>query len=49
MKVQISGWVLDKDEEPVANAIIRIVGNDGSNQKALPSLTARSLFRSNAE
>jgi len=32
--VQISGWVLDKDEEPVANAIIRIVGNDGSNQKA---------------
>ena len=34
LKVQISGWVLDKDEEPVANAIIRIVGNDGSNQKA---------------
>ena len=25
--------VLDKDEEPVPNAIIRIVGDDGSNQK----------------
>lgn len=35
LKVQISGWVLDKDEEPVPNAIIRIVGNDGSNQKAV--------------
>jgi peptidoglycan-associated lipoprotein len=33
IKVTISGWVLDKDEEPVANAIIRIVGDDGSNQK----------------
>lgn len=31
--ITISGWVLDKDEEPVANAIIRIVGDDGSNQK----------------
>lgn len=33
IKVTISGWVLDKDEEPVPNAVIRIVGNDGSNQK----------------
>lgn len=33
LKVTISGWVLDKDDEPVPNAIIRIVGNDGSNQK----------------
>ncbi|MEF9923707.1 MAG: OmpA family protein [Muribaculaceae bacterium] len=33
IKVSISGFVLDKDEEPVPNAIIRIVGNDGSNQK----------------
>lgn len=33
LKIQISGWVLDKDEEPVPNAIIRIVGDDGSNQK----------------
>ena len=29
----ISGWVVDKDDEPVPNAIIRIVGDDGSNQK----------------
>lgn len=33
IKVSISGMVLDKDEEPVPNAIIRIVGDDGSNQK----------------
>ncbi len=31
--ITISGWVLDKDEEPVSNAVIRIVGDDGSNQK----------------
>lgn len=31
--ITISGFVLDRDEEPVANAIIRIVGDDGSNQK----------------
>lgn len=35
LKILISGWVLDKDEEPVPNAIIRIVGNDGSNQKQI--------------
>lgn len=34
LKIWISGYVLDKDDEPVPNAIIRIVGNDGSNQKA---------------
>lgn len=33
LKITISGWVLDKDEEPVPGAVIRIVGNDGSNQK----------------
>lgn len=33
IRITISGWVLDKDEEPVPNAIIRIVGDDGSNQK----------------
>ena len=33
IKVTIEGTVTDKDEEPVKNAIIRIVGNDGSNQK----------------
>lgn len=35
LKITISGWVLDKDEEPVPNAIIRIVGSDGSNQKEI--------------
>lgn len=35
LQIWISGWVLDRDEEPVPNAIIRIVGNDGSNQKAV--------------
>lgn len=35
LKIWISGYVLDKDEEPVPNAIIRIVGNDGSNQKTV--------------
>ncbi len=35
LKIWISGYVLDKDEEPVPNAVIRIVGNDGSNQKAM--------------
>lgn len=34
LQIWISGWVLDKDDEPVPNAVIRIVGNDGSNQKA---------------
>ena len=35
LQIWISGSVLDKDEEPVPNAIIRIVGDDGSNQKAM--------------
>lgn len=35
LKITISGWVLDKDEEPVPNAVIRIIGNDGSNQKTV--------------
>lgn len=35
LKIMISGWVLDKDEEPVPNAVIRIIGNDGSNQKQM--------------
>ena len=34
LKVWISGYVYDKDEEPVTGAIIRIVGDDGSIQKA---------------
>lgn len=35
LQIWISGSVLDKDEEPVPNAIIRIIGDDGSNQKAI--------------
>ncbi len=35
VKVTISGMVLDKDDEPIPDAIIRIVGNDGSNQKEM--------------
>lgn len=33
LKITISGWVVDKDDDPVAKAVIRIVGDDGSNQK----------------
>ena len=35
LKITISGYALDRDEEPVPNAVIRIVGDDGSNQKAI--------------
>ena len=35
LKITISGYVLDRDEEPVPNAVIRILGDDGSNQKAI--------------
>lgn len=35
LKILITGWVMDKDEEPVRGAVIRIVGDDGSNQKAV--------------
>lgn len=35
LKILISGWVLDKDEEPVPGAVIRIIGRDGSNRKAV--------------
>lgn len=35
LRINISGWVLDADEEPVPNAVIRIIGNDGSNQKTV--------------
>ncbi len=33
LNISISGYVIDKDDEPVPDAIIRIVGNDGSNRK----------------
>lgn len=35
LQIRISGWVLDRDEDPVPDAVIRIVGNDGTNQKAI--------------
>jgi peptidoglycan-associated lipoprotein len=31
--VYIEGWVLDKDEEVIENATVRMVGKDGSNQR----------------
>jgi peptidoglycan-associated lipoprotein len=33
LKINISGVVVDKDEEPVSGAVIRIIGDDGSNRK----------------
>lgn len=33
LKITITGTVVDHDDEPVTGAIIRIVGDDGSNQK----------------
>ncbi|MDE6842495.1 MAG: OmpA family protein, partial [Muribaculaceae bacterium] len=45
IKVTISGWVLDKDEEPVPNAVIRIVGDDGSNQKEVARDDGSFRFR----
>ena len=35
LKINISGWVVDRDDEPIKDAVIRIVGNDGSIQKAV--------------
>ena len=33
--ITISGWVGDKGHEPMPNAVLRIVGDDGSNQKEM--------------
>lgn len=33
LKITLAGWVTDLDEEPIAGAVVRIVGNDGSNQR----------------
>ena len=33
LKILISGIVTDNDEEPIPNAIVRVVGKDGSNHK----------------
>ncbi|MDE7470701.1 MAG: OmpA family protein [Paramuribaculum sp.] len=35
LRILISGVVVDKDEEPVSNAVIRIVGDDGMNRKTI--------------
>lgn len=44
LKIRISGWVLDHDEEPVPGAIIRIVGNDGSNLKQVAKADGSFAF-----
>jgi peptidoglycan-associated lipoprotein len=35
VKVRIEGWVLDRDEVEIPDAVIRIVGKDGTNQKII--------------
>ena len=35
LNISISGIVMDKDDEPLAGAIIRIVGDDGTNQREI--------------
>lgn len=45
IKITISGMVLDKDEEPVPNAVIRIVGDDGSYQKEVARDDGSFRFR----
>ncbi len=45
LKITISGWVVDKDDEPVPNAVIRIVGDDGSNQKEVARDDGSFKFR----
>lgn len=35
LRILISGTVVDRDEEPVGEAVIRIVGDDGTNRKAV--------------
>jgi len=34
LKITLSGYVTDLDEEPISGAIVRVVGNDGTNQRA---------------
>lgn len=33
LKIELEGWVTDRDEEPIEGAVVRIVGTDGSNQR----------------
>ncbi|MDO5571602.1 MAG: OmpA family protein [Bacteroidales bacterium] len=35
IKINISGYVTDKDDTPINSAIVRIIGLDGSNSKAI--------------
>lgn len=35
LRIEIAGQVLDRDDEPVSGAIIRIIGDDGSNRKEI--------------
>ena len=35
IKVRVTGYVTDRDEEPIPNAIVRVVGRDGSNYKII--------------
>ncbi len=45
LNITISGWVVDKDDEPVPGAVIRIVGDDGSNQKEVARDDGSFSFR----
>lgn len=45
LHVAISGGVSDRDGEPVAGAVIRIVGDDGSNQKEISHDDGSFSFR----
>ncbi len=45
LNITISGWVIDKDDEPVPGAVIRIVGDDGSNQKEVARDDGSFSFR----
>lgn len=47
IQVTISGMVLDKDDEPIADAVIRIVGDDGSNQKEMGRKDGTFKFKLN--
>ncbi len=45
LNIGISGWVVDRDDEPVQGAVIRIVGDDGSNQKEVARDDGSFRFR----
>ena len=37
LKIVLNGWITDMEEEPIAGAIVRIVGTDGSNLRTATS------------